>query len=347
MAQPLRRDHQVSEQPTPDQILQVGLGFWASKVLLSAVEMELFTELAKHPEDGEAVRDRLGLHPRSSRDFLDALVALGFLERRDGIYCNTPSTDLFLDKRKPSYLGGLLEMANHRLYGFWGHLTEALRTGRVQNEAQSGETPFFEALYADPARLKEFLAAMSGLSHAANMAIAQQFPWHEHKTFVDVGTAQGDLAAQIALTNPHITGIGFDLPEVAPVFEEFVEHNGLQGRLQFVGGNFFSDDLPQADVLVMGHVLHDWSLDEKRMLIGKAHAALSDGGALIVYEAIIDDERSQNVFGLLMSLNMLIETEGGFDYTAADCIGWMTDAGFRSTRAEHLVGPDSMVIGLK
>ena len=337
----------MSEHPTPDQILQVGLGFWASKVLLSAVEMELFTELAKHPEDSEAVRDRLGLHPRSSRDFLDALVALGFLERRDGIYSNTPSTDLFLDKRKPSYLGGLLEMANQRLYGFWGHLTEALRTGQPQNEAKSGEAPFFEALYADPARLKGFLAAMTGLSHGANMAIAQQFPWHEHKTFVDIGTAQGDLAAQIALANPHITGIGFDLPEAAPVFEEFVEQNGLQGRLRFVGGNFFSDDLPQADVLVMGHVLHDWSLDEKRMLIGKAHAALPDGGALIVYEAIIDDERSQNVFGLLMSLNMLIETEGGFDYTAADCIGWMTDAGFTSTRAQHLVGPDSMVIGVK
>ena len=337
----------MSEHPTPDQILQVGLGFWASKVLLSAVEMELFTELAKHPEDSEAVRDRLGLHPRSSRDFLDALVALGFLERRDGIYSNTPSTDLFLDKRKPSYLGGLLEMANQRLYGFWGHLTEALRTGQPQNEAKSGEAPFFEALYADPARLKGFLAAMTGLSHGANMAIAQQFPWHEHKTFVDIGTAQGDLAAQIALANPHITGIGFDLPKAAPVFEEFVEHNGLQGRLHFVGGNFFSDDLPQADVLVMGHVLHDWSLDEKRMLIGKAHAALPDSGALIVYEAIIDDERSQNVFGLLMSLNMLIETEGGFDYTAADCIGWMTDAGFTSTRAQHLVGPDSMVIGVK
>jgi precorrin-6B methylase 2 len=337
----------VSDQPAPDHILQVGLGFWASKTLLSAVEMELFTELARHPEDAEAVRDRLGLHPRSAQDFLDALVALGFLERRDGIYCNTPSTDLFLDKRKPSYLGGILEMANHRLYGFWGSLTEALRTGQAQNEAKSGEMPLFEALYADPARLKEFLAAMSAISHGANVTIAKQFPWHEHRTFADVGTAQGALAVQIALANPHLTGIGFDLPEVAPVFEDFVEHHGMQGRLQFVGGDFFSDNLPQADVLLMGHVLHDWSLAEKRMLIGKAHEALPTGGALIVYEAIIDDDRSQNAFGLLMSLNMLIETEHGFDYTAADCMGWMTDAGFTSTRAEHLVGPDSMVIGVK
>src|SRR5437588_9246121 len=128
----------MSEQPTPEHIMQVGLGFWASKTLLSAIEMGLFTELAHRPEDLETLRGRLGLHPRSARDFLDTLVALGFLERRDGVYRNTPDTGFFLDSRKPSYLGGMLEMANHRLYGFWGHLTEALRTGQPQNEIRSG-----------------------------------------------------------------------------------------------------------------------------------------------------------------------------------------------------------------
>ena len=337
----------MSEHPTPEHILQVGLGFWASKTLLSAIEMEVFTELARHPEDGEALRERLGLHERGSRDFFDALVALGFLQRHDGVYSNTPATELFLDKRKPSYVGGILEMANHRLYPFWGGLTEGLRTGRLQNEAKSGDVPFFEALYADPARLREFLAAMSGLSRGANMAIAQRFPWRDHASFVDVGTAQGDLAVQIALANPHISGTGFDLPEVAPVFERYVEDNGLAGRLGFHAGNFFADPLPEADVITMGHILHDWDLDQKRMLISKAHDALPEGGALIVYEAIIDDDRSQNAFGLLMSLNMLIETDGGFDYTAADCMGWMLEAGFSDTRSEHLVGPDSMVIGIK
>ena len=172
----------MSEHPTPEHILQVGLGFWASKTLLSAIEMEVFTELARHPEDGEALRERLGLHERSARDFFDALVALGFLERRDGVYSNTPATELFLDKRKPSYVGGILEMANHRLYRFWGGLTEGLRTGRLQNEAKTGDLPFFEALYADPARLREFLAAMTGLSHGANLAIAARFPWADHAT---------------------------------------------------------------------------------------------------------------------------------------------------------------------
>ncbi|HTP86458.1 MAG TPA: methyltransferase [Bryobacteraceae bacterium] len=333
---------------TPDHILQVGLGFWASKTLLSAVEMGLFTELARHPEDLHTLQGRMGLHPRSARDFLDALVALGFLQRVNGRYANTPSADVFLDKHKPSYIGGILEMANARLFGHWRHLTEALRTGLPQNEIRAGEPTPFTALYADPERLRVFLAAMSGISRGAALAIATKFPWDRYKTFVDVGTAQGDTAVQIAKAHKHLNGTGFDLAEVAPIFEDYVEQNGVSARLKFLAGDFFQDAaLPKADVIVMGHILHDWGIDDKMMLIRKAHEALPAGGSLIVYEAIIDDDRSKNAFGLMMSLNMLIETPAGFDYTGADCMGWMREVGFRETRVEHLVGPDSMVVGVK
>lgn len=332
---------------TPDHILQTGLAFWASKTLLSAVEMEIFTELAKHPGDLGTLQGRMGLHPRGARDFLDALVALKFLQRSDdGIYRNTPETDLFLDKAKPSYIGGILEMANHRLYPFWGSLTEAVRTGESQNESKGGHDPF-ATLYADPAKLKEFLRAMSGVSRGANMAIAQKFPWAKYQSCADIGTAQGDLVTQITLANPHLQGIGFDLPEVAPIFEDYIAANGLAERVKFAGGSFFTDELPQADVLLFGHILHDWNLDTKLMLLNKAYAALPVGGAVVVYDSIIDDARKENAFGLLMSLNMLIETPGGFDYTGADCISWMQEAGFTNCRVEHLVGPDSMVIGIK
>jgi hypothetical protein len=333
--------------PSPDHILQTGLAFWASKTLLSAVEMEVFTELAKGPEDLHALTGRLGLHSRSSRDFLDSLVALGFLERHDGKYSNTPSTDLFLDRHKSTYIGGILEMANQRLYGHWSKLTKALRTGERQSEGAGSDQETFAALYADPARLKTFLRAMSGISRGANLAIASRFPWGQYKSAADCGTAQGDLIVQVALRNPHIAGIGFDLPEVAPIFEEYVEENGLASRVKFHPGSFFTEPLPKADVIMMGHILHDWNLDEKRMLIHKAYEGLPEGGAFIAYDAIIDDERKTNAFGLLMSLNMLIETPGGFDYSGADCMGWIKEAGFRETRVEHLVGPDSMVIGIK
>jgi hypothetical protein len=238
-------------------------------------------------------------------------------------------------------------MASHRLYPFWGRLTTALRTGLPQNEIKEGGRNPFEALYAEPARLKEFLRVMTGVSHTSNLVIARKFPWSKNRVVVDVGTAQGDLITQVALAHPHIEGIGFDLPEVGPIFEEFVGVNGLSGRVKFVPGSFMGKPLPKGDVIMMGHILHDWNLETKQMLVRKAYAALPPGGAYIVYESIIDDDRARNAFGLMMSLNMLIETADGFDYTGADCSAWMKQAGFRETRVEHLVGPDSMVVGIK
>jgi len=331
---------------TPDAILQLGLGFWGSKALLSAVELGLFTTLADGPRTGKSLMAELGLQSRGTIDLFDALVSLGMLERSGEEYSNTATTDLFLDRNKPSYVGGLLEMANARLYPFWGSLTEALRTGHPQNEAKVGED-FFAALYADPDRLKQFLRAMTGVSMGAAMAIAAEFPWERHHTVIDVGTAEGCLPVQLALHHPHLTGGGFDLSPVREAFEEYVASFGLADRLGFYPGDFLVDALPPADVLIMGHILHDWDLDEKLMLLRKAHEALPDGGALIVYESIIDDDRRANTFGLLMSVNMLIETPGGFDYTGADCRSWMAEAGFGDSYVKPLVGPDSMVVGIK
>ncbi|MBO3459161.1 methyltransferase [Aetokthonos hydrillicola CCALA 1050] len=332
--------------PTPDRIMQVGMGFWSAKTLLVAVELSLFTELASSPLDAQTLAERLRIHPRSARDFFDALVALGLLARDGEKYANTPETDQFLVRGRLEYVGGMLEMANSRLYKFWGSLTEALQTGQPQSEVKHGEN-FFTTLYSDVERLETFLKSMTGLSIGSAKAIAEKFPWSEYKTFIDIGTAQGGLPVQVALTHPHLYGGGFDLPVVRPVFEEYVNSNGLNERLQFVPGDFFKDPLPQADVLVMGHILHDWNLEEKLMLLTKAYEALPSGGALIVYDAIIDDNRCENTFGLLMSLNMLIETPGGFDYTGANCIEWMRSVGFRELQQKHLIGFDSMIFGIK
>ena len=331
---------------TPDRIMQLGLGFWASKTLLTAVELALFTELAKKPLDADALTQRLKLHPRSARDFFDALVALGMLKRVGPRYANTPETALFLDRGKPSYVGGMLEMCNARLYGFWGSLTEALRTGRPQNEVKTG-VDFFGTLYADPQRLEGFLKAMTGLSQGTARAIARKFPWKRYRTFADIGCAQGGVAVEMALAHKHLSGQGMDLPVVRPVFEAYAREKKVDKRLSFHPGDFFKDPLPETDVMIMGHILHDWNLDEKMMLLSKAYAALPSGGALIVHEALIDDARKRHALGLLMSLNMLIETPGGFDFTGADCRQWMKEAGFKQTKVEKLAGPDSMVIGIK
>ena len=339
----------MSSKPvmTPANIMQLGMGFMASKTLLSAIELGVFTHLSNGPRNAEELMASLCLHDRSARDFLDALVSLGMLDRENGLYRNTPETEEFLVRGKLNYLGGMLEMANERLYPFWGSLTEGLRTGLPQNEVKTGGAGLFEALYSNPERLRLFLGAMTGLSSGAAKAIAEKFPWKAYQTVLDVGGAQGGLLVQVALAHPHLRGRNFDLPVVQPIFDEYVAENNLSARLTFYPGNFFEESLPESDVIVMGHILHDWDMDQKRMLLKKAYDALPTGGSLLVFEALIDDERRSNPFGLLMSLNMLIETPGGFDYTGRDACEWMRETGFGSTRVEHLAGPDSMVVGIK
>ena len=330
----------------PARLMQLGSGFFVSRTFLSAVELGVFTLLSKGRLDEKALRERLGLHERSARDFFDALVTMGVLTRRRGLYANAPDVDLFMDRNKPTYVGGMLEMMAVRLYGFWGSLTEGLRTGKPQNEAKHGGD-LFGTLYADPEKLRAFLSAMTGISMASAQVIAKKFPWKKVKTFCDVGGAQGGVSVQLALAHKHLTGGEFDLQSVQPVFEEYIRRFGLQGRLSFKAGDFFRDPMPTADVLIMGHILHDWDLQQKQLLLQKAYAALPKNGALIVYEAMIDNDRSKNLAGLMMSLNMLIETPGGFDFTIADCQKWLKAAGFRRTQAVALVGPDTMVIGYK
>lgn len=331
---------------TPDAIFQLGFGYWGSKTLLSAVELGLFTQLATGALTAEEIRARFDLHERGVRDFLDALVALGMLRREAGRYANTPETDLYLDKGKSTYIGGMMEMMSARLFRYWADLTEALKTGIPQNESKHGGD-LFGNLYSNPQRLEQFLSAMTGLSLRTAHAIASKFPWSQYSSFVDVGAAQGGLAVVLTETHKHLRGLGADLPVVGPIFEKYVAAHEVADRLRFASLDFFKEPLPRADVVIMGHILHDWDLPTKKMLIGKAYDALPPKGSFIIFEALIDDERRSNALGLLMSLNMLIETHGGFDYTGADCADWLREAGFRETRVEHLNGPDSMVVGVK
>ncbi|MEV5507392.1 acetylserotonin O-methyltransferase [Streptomyces orinoci] len=332
-----------------DGILRLAMGFQASKVLLTAVRLGLFTELAEKPLDCEELRTRLGLHPRAARDFFDALVALGLLERSgdpEGVYANTPTTDRYLDRAKDTYLGGFLEMADSRLYGFWASLGEGLRTGRPQNEISDGGG-LFDTIYRDPARLAGFQRAMTGLSLRSAHALAEALDWTAYRTVADIGCAEGALLSHLLHRHPHLRGTGFDLPAVRDSFADHLRRHGPAGRLSFAAGDFLTGPLPRAEVLLFGHILHNWDLPTKRMLLAKAYRSLPEGGIVVIYESLIDDDRRENATGLLMSLNMLIETPGGFDYTGADCRAWLAEAGFRESRVQHLAGAESMVVGRK
>jgi hypothetical protein len=338
-------------QLDPSHIMQVGMGFWPSKTVLSAVEMRLFTHLGAESMSGEEIGERLGLHPRAIYDFLDTLVALGFLERdgdgSDGRYRNTAETATFLDKGSPTYIGGILEMCNARLYRFWGDLTEALQTGKPQNEIKHTGKPMFEELYSDPARLEQLMEAMQGISLGNFHALADKFDFSRYKTICDVGGATGQFCTILATHYPHLQCTSYDLPVVAPIAEKAVATAGLTDRVQVAAGDFFADPLPRADVITMGLILHDWNLDRKMHLIRSAYDALPEGGAFIIIENLIDDARRENAFGLMMSLNMLIEFGDAFDFTGSDFADWCGQAGFRDVEILPLTGPASAGIAYK
>jgi SAM-dependent methyltransferase len=338
-------------QLDPSHILQVGMGFWPSKTVLSAVELELFTHLGTGAMTGEEVGERISLHPRAIHDFLDTLVALRLLERdgdgSDGRYRNTPETAAFLDKTSPTYVGGILEMSNARLYRFWGDLTEALQTGQPQNEIKQTGRPMFDELYSDPARLEQFMSAMQGISLANFHTLAEKFDFTRYETVCDVGGATGQLCTILAQHHPHLRCTSYDLPVVAPIAEKAIEAAGVADRVTTASGDFFADPLPSADVVTMGLILHDWNLDRKMQLIRSAYEALPEGGAFIIIENLIDDARRENAFGLMMSLNMLIEFGDAFDFTGSDFAGWCREVGFREVEVLPLTGPASAGIAYK
>jgi hypothetical protein len=336
----------------PSHIMQVGMGFWASKALLSAVELELFTALGKRAMTAKEIAQALALHPRAVPDFPDALVALHLLAREGNgpgaRYSNTPEGALFLDKNSPAYIGGILVMANQRLYRFWGDLTEALKTGAPQNEIKHGGEAMFAKLYEAPDRLDQFMNAMSGISAGNFKAFAEKFDFSNYKTLCDVGGATGQLSCMVAAAHGHMQCTSFDLPKVEPIATRRIAAAGVSDQVKAVPGDFFTDDaLPKADVITMGMILHDWNLEKKKILIRKAYEALPPGGAFVVIEALIDDARRENDFGLLMSLNMLIEFGDAFDYSGADFVGWCKEAGFREFKVIPLAGPSSAAVAYK
>lgn len=341
----------MNEQPDPSYIMQTATAFWASKALLTAVELDLFSILGGGALSASELGEELALHPRGTYDFFDALVALKFLDRDgdgpEGKYKNTAQTAAFLDKKSPTYIGGLPTMLNTRLFGFWNDLGTALKTGQPQNETKHGGKPIFEALYANEASLGTFLDAMTGFQAANFAALADKFDFEKYKTVSDIGGALALLSRVVAARHPHLTFSSFDLPPVAPLAQKHIKAAGLEGRITAVSGDFFKDDLPRADVVTMGNILHDWNLEKKKLLIRKAYDALPHGGAFIAIENVIDDARRENVFGLLMSLNMLIEFGDAFDYTGADFRDWCSEAGFKRFDLIKLTGPTSAVIAYK
>jgi SAM-dependent methyltransferase len=336
----MTKDSGRSLAADPVAVKRLGNAFCEAKLLLTATELGLFTVLDAGPASVEEVRAKLGLGDRGVRDFLDGLVALGLLERADDSYANGPAASELLVQGKDSYSGGFLERANRMLYPAWGKLTDALRTGTPQAQARHG------AVLADPATRNAYLAMMDSVNGLLVEDLLTLFPWSAHGSVADIGGARGNVAGLLAKANPGLRGTVFDLPPVAGPAREHLTALGVADRVEFQPGDFFTDRLPTADVLILGHVLHNWSPAQRQELVGKCYAALAPGGALLIYDAMLDDER-QDLSKLLVSINMLLVTEGGSEYAVGECRDYLLTAGFTRPAVHPLGANNILVVGYK
>ena len=337
--------------PNPHHIMQIASGYGVSKMLLAAVGMGLHTRLAEGAMTLEEIIAEFSLQKRPAMDFLDLLVSVDLLGRDgDGAearYRNTEATATYLDRNKPAYVGGIIELWEQRNFRFWADMTEALRTGKAQNETKHADTPFFETLYADPARLEAFMDAMNGSSLYNFEKLAVSFPFENYQTLTDIGGADALLSRTVASAHSDLQCKSFDLPAVTEIAKRKIDKAGLADRIEAISGDFFNDPLPSADIITMGMILHDWNLERKKILIKKAYDALKPGGAFIAIEALIDDARRTNTFGLFMSLTMLMEFGDAFDFTAQEFKQWCSEAGFSRFEIMPLEGPSSAAIAYK
>ena len=338
---------------TPESIMQVTTGFYSSKILMSAVNFGLFTMLAeKKSMSARQIKSVLNFKctDRQLFDYLDSLLGMGFLQREgvlhSAVYYNSTDTDMFLVKDKPLYIGAYIEILNKQLYGFWNNFEEGLRTGQSPGDPNGGPR-FFEEIQHDPDKLEGFVHAMNGMQMGNFKAFAGKFDFSRYTTLTDAGGCGGLLSLTVARQHPHMHCTSFDLPALEPIAQLSIQQAGLEERVNTMNGDFFIDPLPEAEIVVMSNVLHKWDEKKKLELMKCAYEALPAGGAFVAIENMIDSERKQNVFGMMASLHMLIESGSGFDYTFWDFQQWANSTGFSSAEIIPLAGPDSAAIAYK
>lgn len=272
------------------------------------------------------------------------MTALGLLERDGAVFRNAVAAEQFLVPGGPVYLGARIKTAAQRHYQTWGRLTEALRDGEPKADVGADA---FATLYRNPEATRNFLIHMDANNALVGPQLAAAVDWSQYSSFVDIGGARGNVASQLVKHHPHLTGGVFELPAVQPFFEEYMEELGLVEKVLFHAGDFFTDAMPETDVLVFGHVLHDWSAVQRQELLDRAYAALPAGGAVVIYDQMLDED-APDLRSLIGSLNVALITPGGAEYTVAEGLSWVEKAGFTFRSATRLSsGNDTVLVATK
>ncbi|WP_327007977.1 acetylserotonin O-methyltransferase [Dactylosporangium sp. NBC_01737] len=329
--------------------MQLTTGFWAFKTVAAAHELDLFSRLSSTAGTtaGE-LAETLAIEERPAGMLLTGCAALGLLSKHDGRYVNSPLAEEFLVRGKPSYFGGWVQMLDQRLYPGWAKLTDAIRTNRPTTWHPDRQRSLFDG--EDPELLAVFWEAMHSLSTFTARALGEAVDLRGARRLLDVGGGSGAYDIELCRLYPDLTATVYELPKVADIAAGKVSAAGLADRIATVVGDFFADAaLPGGhDTTLLSMIMHDWSEVRCRALLQKCWTALPSGGRVIISELLVNDEHTGPAPAALMSLNMLIETEGR-NYTPSEYTQWLHDAGFQDVRTVWFEAPgaNGAVIGTK
>jgi hypothetical protein len=348
-----------SASVSPEPIFQIVTGFWASKALMAAVELELFTKLSGGKQMTlKELQQALEMKARPTDVFASALASLGLLQvtkKKEGserLFANTPISEMFLDKSKASYMGEIITMFDKRLYKAWDKLVESLKSNKPVDAADGGgaETIFDQAKSKQAVEeIQKFTHAMQGVSIGPAMQLPKAYDFSKHRRMMDIGGGSGVYAIQVVKANPHITATVLDLEPVCQMAEQYIKIHNLQDKVKTKPLDFFKEDIPTGyDVAFLSLILHDYSEEKGIALLKKIYNSLAnDDGVVVISEWLINDDKTGPPASALMGLNMVIETYGGKNYSYAEIADMLKQAGFKRTEKRPLTAPAEIVIGYK
>lgn len=337
-------------EPNGIQKIQQWLGgYAATQILLCSDELGVFEALRENGRDLADLASRLQLPEPSLERLLIAASALGLLLREGDTFSLTPLAQAHL-LRGPGYAGGMFHHVKHHLYPLWHHLDDAIRENRAQwSKLPGGDARPFESMYRDPRSLAGFMEAMFSHTSAGTRALLEQngFDFGRFRHVLDLGGASGGFLIPVLQQFPALQATIFDLPPVEPIARANAERFGLADRLGFLAGDFFRDPLPTgADLIVLGHILHDWNRQDGTLLLRKIVEALPSGGAIFVNEFFLNESKDGPVMPACLNLTMLVATQGE-EHTPSEYEQWLREAGFARTETWQDALARGYVVGWK
>ncbi|MGA3328262.1 MAG: class I SAM-dependent methyltransferase [Terriglobia bacterium] len=337
----------MTELPNPAPVLDLIQAFRRSKTLFTAVSLGIFDRLGDGAADAPTLAHELDADADALQRLLDACVSLGLLEKQAALYSNPPLATTYLTRSSPHTLAGYILYSDRALYPLWGNLEAAIRAGTNRwQQTFGGKASIFEHFFRTEEARRDFLSGMDGFGQLSSPAVVAAFDLGRFRRLVDLGGGTGHLALTACARYPQLQGAVFDLPAAISTTRDYVGRRSLGVQVDLIVGDFFTDPLPEADIFALGRILHDWSEDKIRTLLKKVWERLPSGGALLIAEKLLNDDKTGPVPALMQSLSMLVCTEGK-ERTLAEYTALLRQAGFAQVMGKVTNAPLDAILAVK